>query len=149
MKQEESNILKQLGKDSGFQVPEHFFADFSKNLMDSLPEVKITETPKPSRWVRLRPYVYMAAMFAGIWCMMKVFYGFNSDKTKTVNTEMTADSPANGKSAIMQDQNKIDDNAMLNYQDSINAAMQRQTQKWHDPRSSMTVRSVKSKNTIR
>ena len=46
-----------------------------------------------------------------------------------INTEMTADSPANGKSAIMQDQNKIDDNAMLNYQDSINAAMQRQTQK--------------------
>ena len=24
-------------------------------------------------WGRVRPYVYMAAMFAGVWCMLKMF----------------------------------------------------------------------------
>ena len=43
MKQDDSNILKNFGKDPGFKVPENFFADFNKNLADSLPEIKITE----------------------------------------------------------------------------------------------------------
>lgn len=34
MKHEDSDILKKLGKDSGFKVPEHYFADFGKNLME-------------------------------------------------------------------------------------------------------------------
>ena len=125
MKQEDSPILKKLGKDAGFEVPEHYFADFSKNLMDSLPEVKITEETKPSRWVRIRPYVYMAAMFAGVWCMMKVFTGFGGDQKKAIKTEMRADSPTSGDKAIMQDDRRINDNAMLNYQDSINAGTQK------------------------
>lgn len=125
MKQEDSPILKKLGKDAGFEVPEHYFADFSKNLMDSLPEVKITEEVKPSRWMRIRPYVYMAAMFAGIWCMMKVFNGFSDNSKKGVKTEMRADAPNSGDKAIMQDDNRLNDNATLNYQDSINAGIQK------------------------
>ncbi len=31
------------------------------------------KVPELSRWQRLRPYVYLAAMFCGIWCMMKIF----------------------------------------------------------------------------
>ena len=125
MKQEDSPILKKLGKEPGFEVPEHYFADFSKNLMDSLPEVKITEEVKPSRWVRIRPYVYMAAMFAGIWCMMKVFTGFGDSSKKGIKTEMRADSPNNSAKAIMQDDKRINDNAQFNYQDSINAGIQK------------------------
>ncbi len=29
--------------------------------------------PPKTVWERIRPYVYMAAMFAGIWCMLKMF----------------------------------------------------------------------------
>ena len=58
--------------------------------------------------------------------MMKVFTGFGGDSKKTVNTQITADSPNAGKSAIMQDDNKMRDNAQLNYQDSINAGIQKE-----------------------
>ena len=34
---------------------------------DVIPEVK------PTLWNRFRPYIYMTAMFAGIWCMMWIF----------------------------------------------------------------------------
>ena len=73
MKKEDSKILDKLGKDPGFTVPENYFANFASGLMDSLPEVKISEEEKPTLWVRIRPFVYMAAMFAGIWRMMNIF----------------------------------------------------------------------------
>ncbi len=73
MKKEDSKILETIGKESGFTVPENYFANFNSKLMDSLPEVKITEEEKPTMWVRIRPFVYMAAMFAGIWVMMNIF----------------------------------------------------------------------------
>ena len=73
MKKEESKILDKIGKESGFTVPENFFASFNAKLSSSLPDVKITEEEKPTLWVRIRPFVYMAAMFAGIWVMMNIF----------------------------------------------------------------------------
>ena len=72
MKKEDSKILENW-QGSGFKVPENYFANFNFKLMESLPEVKITEEVKPTLWVRVRPFVYMAAMFAGIWLMMNIF----------------------------------------------------------------------------
>ncbi len=88
MKTEKSQILDKLGKDSGFKVPEGFFEQFNQQLVDSLPEVQITNVDeKPSMWVRVRPYLYMAATFAGIWAMMNVFNHFNgtTDQTMRMN----------------------------------------------------------------
>ena len=73
MKKEESKILDKLGKNPGFKVPENYFNDFNAKLLESLPEVKITEEVKPTMWVRVRPFIYMAAMFAGVWLMMNIF----------------------------------------------------------------------------
>lgn len=73
MKTENSKILEKLGKDPGFIVPENFFDDFNKKMAESLPEVKITEEEKPTMWVKVRPFIYMAAMFAGVWLMMNIF----------------------------------------------------------------------------
>lgn len=84
MKKEDSKILEKLGKEPGFKVPENYFADFNSKLMDSLPEVKITEEVKPGVWEKLRPFVYMAAMFAGIWLMLSIF---------TANKKSTATMP--------------------------------------------------------
>lgn len=73
MKTENSKILEKLGKDPGFIVPDNFFDDFNKKMAESLPEVKITEEEKPTMWVKVRPFIYMAAMFAGVWLMMNIF----------------------------------------------------------------------------
>ena len=80
MKHEESEILNKIGRDAGFRVPEGYFEDFNSRMKDMLPEVEITEVDqKPTLWVTIRPYIYMAAMFAGVWCMMKVFNVFNQN----------------------------------------------------------------------
>lgn len=75
MKTEKLDILEQLRKEpDGFKVPEGYFEKFVQQMPEKLPEVAITEVDEtPSTWVKWRPFVYMAAMFAGVWCMMSIF----------------------------------------------------------------------------
>ena len=74
-----SDILTQAGRRSGMTVPDGYFAEFAAKMASSLPatapavDADETSAPSMTTWRRLRPYVYMAAMFAGIWCMMKMF----------------------------------------------------------------------------
>lgn len=73
----ESDILERAGRRDGMTVPEGFFESFAEEMAGRLPENPEAERPVVLRpkttWQRLRPYVYMAAMFAGIWCMLKMF----------------------------------------------------------------------------
>ncbi|MBD5191570.1 MAG: hypothetical protein HDS88_01635 [Bacteroidales bacterium] len=67
-------ILTDLDRRDGMTVPEGYFADFASKMAQSLPEKEIqAPAPKRSLWLKVRPYAYMAAMFAGIWLMMQMF----------------------------------------------------------------------------
>lgn len=85
MKQEQ-DILTKLDHKDGMTVPQGYFANFVKHMEETLPqrpELQAAVLPQPPRslWQRVRPYAYMAAMFAGVWCMLKMF------------TMLTANSP--------------------------------------------------------
>lgn len=121
MKSEESQILDKLGRDAGFRVPEGYFDDFAERMTNMLPEVEITEVDvKPTLWVTIRPYVYMAAMFAGVWCMMKVFNVFNQN----ISAEQRVSEVASG---IYMDNNADEfimsggasDYDIMTYEDSV------------------------------
>ena len=67
-------LQDKIGRDPGFRVPDGYFEDFTIKTMESLPPYP--EQPKPVRltaWQRVKPYVYMAAMFAGVWLMLQLF----------------------------------------------------------------------------
>lgn len=68
------DILNKISHSSGMTVPEGYFADFASRMERELPEQTpvILEAPRTT-WQKIRPYVYMAAMFAGIWCMLQMF----------------------------------------------------------------------------
>lgn len=69
-----NDITEQFPKTNGMTVPEGYFDDFKNRMMAELPEVKaVAEPVQRSRWQVLRPYVYMAAMFAGVYLMMNLF----------------------------------------------------------------------------
>ena len=63
-----------------FTVPEGYFDNLTQNIMSSLPEqesiysTSIVVTP----WMRIRPYLYAAAAFAGIFFCIKAAIGINS-----------------------------------------------------------------------
>ena len=74
---ESNDILNKINREDGMTVPDGYFKSFSERMIASLPEQE-WEKPMPkvmprSFWQKVRPYAYMAAMFAGIWCMMKTF----------------------------------------------------------------------------
>ncbi len=70
---ENKNILDKINRKSGMTVPDNYFADFAEKMMQNLPEKQEPIIAKPpTLWQRVRTYVYLAAMFAGIWCMVKM-----------------------------------------------------------------------------
>ncbi|MDE5652870.1 MAG: hypothetical protein K2L83_06510 [Muribaculaceae bacterium] len=71
----EEKLLERVGRDTGMRVPEGYFEGFMADMMTRLPEYPAQPVaPQLTFWQRVKPYVYMAAMFAGIWCMMKMFH---------------------------------------------------------------------------
>ena len=87
-----------LGPDAGMSVPEDFFEKRFSEINSQLPPFPKAPTPeKLSRWQMLRPYIYMAAMFAGIWLMMQVFHHAAGDMT------LNLDNPPEHIAMAMQD----------------------------------------------
>ncbi|MCH5224617.1 MAG: hypothetical protein J1D77_01410 [Muribaculaceae bacterium] len=84
----EEELINKYGKDSGMRVPEGYFPELERRIMEQLPPYVKAETPRIfSRWQRVKPYVYLAAMFCGIWLMMKVFH------TATQPVSLSLDNP--------------------------------------------------------
>lgn len=121
MKHEDSTILKKYGKDPGFKVPENYFDDFNTRMTRMLPDVEITPIDiKPTMWQRIKPFAYMAAMFAGVWLMMTVFSHFTN--TSTLNAvsavaEKLHEDKSNVDDFMMS--GSVSDYDILNYEDSV------------------------------
>ena len=120
MKHEDSTLSKKYGKDPGFKVPENYFTDFNQRMAEMLPDVEITPVDvKPTMWQRVKPILYMAAMFAGVWCMMQVFNHFtvrgNLDSVRAVAEQLHEDN--NVDEFIMS--GAVSDYDIINYEDSV------------------------------
>lgn len=74
---EEDELLKKCGTKNPFMVPEGYFDNFSKELMNKLPEKEQTSTPQETitTWQRIKPWIYMAAMFCGLMFSVRVVVG--------------------------------------------------------------------------
>lgn len=64
---EEDNILRKAGTKNPFSVPEGYFDQLVPEVMNRLPE---KERPafvrkEPTMWEKVKPWIYMAAMFVG------------------------------------------------------------------------------------
>lgn len=82
----EEHIEKIAGREPGFTLPEGYFEQLFASMPEALPEREVSAPHKMTTWQRVKPYVYLAAMFAGIWCMMKMFHTMSS-------TEISLDNP--------------------------------------------------------
>ena len=71
---EEDILLKKLGKENSFKVPDGYFENLTSEMMNKLPEKeKVVFKEEPvSTWTRLKPLLYMAAMFVGAALIIRV-----------------------------------------------------------------------------
>lgn len=119
MKQEESKILQSLGKNAGFKVPENYFDDFNRRMLESLPEQEIKpQVVKPSWWVRVRPMVYAAASLAGIWCMITVFNQANGSNDNSIGEIAAKMHDGNNADEFIMN-GDVSDYDIMTYEDSV------------------------------
>ncbi len=61
------NKLKAIDKTTNpFKVPDNYFAQFNEEIMNRLPEKEIVVPEPVSIWDKVKPWVYLAAMFVGL-----------------------------------------------------------------------------------
>ena len=70
---DEKELMARCGKERPFTVPEGYFEHFHEQLMSNLPENApvVAPTIKVSLMTRIKPWLYMAAMFVGIIFMVQ------------------------------------------------------------------------------
>lgn len=88
-----NDILEQIGGQTGYKVPEGYFDNLSARIVEQLPERELPQPEIVTTWQKLRPYLYMAAMFAGIWLMVQAFVApaVEAEKEMTAALEQEED----------------------------------------------------------
>ena len=77
MKKENINFDELMSRQP-FRVPEGYFEGFTDDFMSRLPEKCVPEAKKISLYDRVKPWLYMAAMFAGVIILFNIYSGINS-----------------------------------------------------------------------
>lgn len=104
---EENKLKLKYGTRNPYRVPDNYFEQFTSRIMEQLPEHQIgeNEVREPSRWQRLRPFLYMAAMFCLLLTGGKWLQFYTEHQQATETAEQTAQST--------EEYNYMDD--MINY----------------------------------
>ncbi len=95
-------ILSKTKINDGMKVPEGYFDNFATQMFSELPEHKefVPEEVPQTFWQRVRPYVYMAAMFLGIWCMLKMFTLITTTTPQTIESNPIMAEALNNESFV-------------------------------------------------
>lgn len=109
---EEDNILRKVGTGNPFQVPDGYFENFTSEVMQRLPE---KEKPafvmkEPTLWDKVKPWIYMAAMFAGAALIIRVA---SDDRQKAAVAEQLAGEMVDMEELSDEDISLAVDNTML------------------------------------
>ncbi len=82
---EDTELKKKIGKENPFKVPEGYFENIVPEIMKQLPEAEAQESEEITMWERVKPWVYMVAMFCGLMFGLRVMM-----MDKPVNKEINA-----------------------------------------------------------
>jgi hypothetical protein len=82
---EDDEILKKFGAGNCFTVPDGYFDNLTAEVMNKLPEkeTKLQIKRQNTVWQRVRPWLYMAAVFSGL------LIGIRFMVTNTTKSEKT------------------------------------------------------------
>lgn len=97
------NILEQLKDKEPFKFPEGYFDDLTNNIMQNLPEKEVEETEPVSvtMWDRLRPLLYLAAVFVGLGFFFKTVMPKDYDEqSKQLMVEKQSEDVLNQEDSI-------------------------------------------------
>lgn len=118
MMKEEKKLQERCGKQNPFSVPEGYFEGFADRIMEQLPERESREVPPITTWQRIKPWIYMAAMFCGLMLSVRMFVG---EKASTDNDTTEASELADEYIDGIINQTMMDDHTLYQYLTDANA----------------------------
>ena len=90
------NKLIEIEKDKNpFKVPENYFAQFNEEIMNRLPEKEIVMPRTVPIWDKVKPWVYMAAMFVGLYITIN-FLTQNNGESNMASVETATQQTLSG-----------------------------------------------------
>ncbi|KAA6344689.1 hypothetical protein EZS27_007710 [termite gut metagenome] len=117
---EEEIVFEKAGKDNHFVVPDHYFENFTSQMMERLSDIRRepVRLKKPARWDTIKPWIYMAAMFIGAAFIVKILSFDRSPASREEINTVTHTDVKNASDAYideMLDMSMIDDYSMYVY----------------------------------
>ena len=79
------NTLDRLKGKQPFRVPDGYMEGLTNRIMESLPEPPVMEAESVSLVERIRPWLYLAAVFAGMGLFFKAIIGVHSAREDTLS----------------------------------------------------------------
>ena len=79
------NTLDRLKGKQPFRVPDGYIEGLTNRIMESLPEPPVMEAESVSLVERIRPWLYLAAVFAGMGLFFKAIIGVDSAREDTLS----------------------------------------------------------------
>ena len=112
----EDNLLRKVGTGNPFRVPDQYFEDFTQELMNKLPEKEpMPSMPEITLWQRVKPWIYMTAMFCGIMLSVKIFVGNPSKDEFPAISQTEVENLPDEDLEIMIDRIMMDDYTLYQY----------------------------------
>lgn len=112
--EKENNILRKVGRQNPFRVPDQYFENFTQQMMEQLPEKEVLPMPELTLWQRVKPWVYMVAMFCGIMFSAKIFIGEPQEEPFPISLAEIENIPEEDWKEII-DKSMIDDYSLYEY----------------------------------
>lgn len=66
------NKISDIENRNPFTVPDNYFDNIGNEIMKNLPEKEYPEPIKVTMWAKVKPWIYMAAMFVGAYFMLQI-----------------------------------------------------------------------------
>ena len=79
------NTLDRLKGKQPFRVPDGYMEGLTNRIMESLPEPPVMEAESVALVERIRPWLYLAAVFAGMGLFFKAIIGVDSAREDTLS----------------------------------------------------------------
>jgi hypothetical protein len=93
-----------------FRVPDSYFENFTENMMSRLPDVSVKHPKTISIYDRVKPWLYMAAVFAGLIILFNVLNktaGTSSENGSPLEKTTVSALPSNPGSSETEENNEF------------------------------------------
>jgi hypothetical protein len=112
---EEKLLLEKMGRHEPFTVPDGYFDSLTERVMSRLPEKEAPAEKEYTLWERVKPWVYMTAMFMGLMCSMRLWIERPEEPTVPALTASDAALFTDEEMELITDRSMMDDYALYQY----------------------------------